>query len=276
MRGIELRLVILCVNVLTLSGFQSIEVTATPPAGSRGYDADSPDADHFEVAIEMAEEGNIDGALTSFRACVRFSPSPEAFSNLGMALLEPELTSKEKFPELNTFELSLGKALLETEAVLAFEKALELNPKHQQSKEQLLMLKPPLIAAPEFIKALVEHLGDSSLSFSAAQLNAIEQFGASYIESNLKGSPSDSAQGVEDEEEYDSNEDLEQAVRGFNFGHAGRMCQAGELTGTEAIDGVPLLNWMSLYVKRYDELLDPLAMCLIENDAVTDRHTIGE
>jgi hypothetical protein len=225
------------------------------------YDATDPDADHFEMAIDLAEDGNVDGALVSFRACARFSPSPEAHSNLGMALLEPELTS-------------MSQPDAEAAAVLAFEKALELNPKHRQSKEQLKLLRPPLISPRKFMQGLLAHLGESPLDFSGEQLAAIEQFGAAYKE----GATGDTAPpwlvatDEYDDEDEDSNPHLEQAVSTFNFAKASQLCHSGQLGGSETIYNVPILNWLGLYVQRFDQQLDPLAICLIEKGSVTDAH----
>jgi hypothetical protein len=162
-----------------------------------GYDAMDPDADHFRMAIDLIEDGNVDGAVASFRACARFSPSPESFLNLGMVLLEPELTS-------------MRQAEAGAEAVLAFEKALSLNPRlsfHHEAKDQLTLLRSKVereadamakkeaetkakleanakeaeLERKKFLKALFAHLREGGVvAFKRVQILTIERFGASH------------------------------------------------------------------------------------------------
>jgi hypothetical protein len=54
------------------------------------YDIDDPKADHSAHAIKLDEEGDISGAIESFRAATRFTPKePRVWTNLGVAL-QPE------------------------------------------------------------------------------------------------------------------------------------------------------------------------------------------
>jgi hypothetical protein len=189
----------------TWSANQSVTVDVSQAEHLTGYDAMDPDADHFQMAIDLVEDGNIDGAVASFRACARFSPSSESFLNLGMALLEPELTS-------------MRQAAAEAEAVLAFEKALTLNPRDHEAKDQLILLREKQLMSlrakvgkdadamakteaetkakmeadakgkketeserKKLLKGLFAHLREGGVvAFKRVQIITIERFGASH------------------------------------------------------------------------------------------------
>ena len=67
--------------VVTLAVFRS----------ANAYDITDPSADHAAVAIDLAEEGDMDGAVASFRAAAKFGPGvAENWFNLGTALEDPD------------------------------------------------------------------------------------------------------------------------------------------------------------------------------------------
>jgi|MDSY01.1.fsa_nt_gb hypothetical protein len=63
-------------------------LAAAPTIWAQGsYDFDDPTASHTQMAIKFDEQGRREDSLEAFRSAVRFGPSSETYTNLGVCLM---------------------------------------------------------------------------------------------------------------------------------------------------------------------------------------------
>jgi len=101
--------------------------TAVLALVAAAYSPSDPKADHFAAAVAADERGDVAGAAAAFTALAQFSPSSEAFNNLGVTLLDAA-------------ELERGAAAKEAvlkRALAALQQALKLNPANADAKASL-------------------------------------------------------------------------------------------------------------------------------------------
>jgi hypothetical protein len=119
-----LKLLLLLVAPSFISGNTRTQAAVSAMGDAIAYHLGDPSADHFQMAVQRDEEGDLLGAISSFRAEARFRPSSEIFNNLGVALLElPNGTT-----EAETLEGGQPATALE-----CFELALDIDPANQDA-----------------------------------------------------------------------------------------------------------------------------------------------
>ena len=86
------------------------------------YDINDPQEDHSTHAMELDEEGDIKGAIASFKAASRFQPSQSyTWNNLGTALADEGNPSRNE-------DLKQARR--------SFRKAVEADPDNEEKKEK--------------------------------------------------------------------------------------------------------------------------------------------
>jgi tetratricopeptide (TPR) repeat protein len=94
-------------------------------AGSSNYDPEDSKAEHASIAIDFAEDGDMDAALISFRAATKFTPGETMnWFNLGTALADEAVDRGDEKSSAG-FE----------EARECFLKSIELDPENGEAME---------------------------------------------------------------------------------------------------------------------------------------------
>jgi len=110
------KLLVFCVAVVSGSGAN--EGDGSCDADS--YDLTDPEADHRGHAIKLDEQGDMAGAILSFRAEVGVRPSAAEWNNLGVAISDPSNRDKtmQQYDEAST----------------CFKNALKMDPENQDAQ----------------------------------------------------------------------------------------------------------------------------------------------
>jgi len=231
-------------------------VLAALLAPALSYDVADPTADHTAHAIEMDEAGNFDACVASFKAAAKFTPSSEAWNNIGVALTDeanPRATDADVIQE----------------AAAAFEEAIKLDPKNDDALENHRQLVGPPPGAIAVGPVVVDSPPDGSdhppLVSDPPKVDARP---AMVLGSPPDGSgqpPVVDAPPVEASAEYADDEPMLDAVASHSFEQAAAICEEmGDMIDPAiSMYGVPLLAHVGGFVRQSDPALEGFVLCLL-------------
>ena len=217
-----------------------IVCSAVLAAAIASYDVDDPSADHFTNAVEMDEAGDMANAILSFRSVTKFTPTSAAFNNLGTALID------EGNPQAATIAAKY-------QAVMAFEKALELDPRNTEAAGNLILLDP----ANEFMKTTASAGKKEVVHTDVPPIGAVEQVEVSPDGETRVNTP-----------DFDEHtRAFIRAIQSQNVNVALDLCQQGKIHKSASVFGGDqlVLTYMAQFLRPQNWDLNPLMECLIKN-----------
>mmetsp|Transcript_48988 Transcript_48988/g.91703 ORF Transcript_48988/g.91703 Transcript_48988/m.91703 type:complete len:836 (+) Transcript_48988:194-2701(+) len=179
---------------------------ATP----KGYSLHDPNAAHGDIAIELANNGNMDRAVASFHAACRFSRGAPGCANLGVALMRTR---------------DFGKSYN------AFQEALRRDSSSSDAKDNLKVLYDFAKQAGMDKKALVAEAKKNPLNFKAAYdgTPAPKYDGAQAPPSKDEMKKSGGGKGKKKERDFDYSAHQGASDMDGNGGYARRLSSPEEI-----------------------------------------------